>query len=52
MKYAVIVWATERDVLEEGKGFVYGWYEALATALNTATDLRRVYFSAVAVKML
>ena len=52
MKYAVIVWLSESEFLT-GTGTVYGWYEALATALNTATNLRQDgrYWHTVAVKM-
>jgi hypothetical protein len=52
MKYAVIVWRTESEIGENGQ--VYGWYESLATALNTATNLQQhgTFFKATAVKVL
>ncbi len=50
-KYAVIVFKTEQHV--QGTGEIYGWYESLATALNTATNLQQfgTVFSAVVVKL-
>lgn len=53
MRFAVIVWRTESEVLNTN-GDVYGWYESLATALNTATNLQQfgTFFKATAVKML
>lgn len=52
-KYAVIVWLTHSTVAT-APGMVYWWYEALATALNTATDLQRngTVAHAVVVKVL
>jgi hypothetical protein len=52
-KYAVIVWTSEDDLLNN-HGTVYGWYVALATALNTATNLMQhgSFWHAVAVKLL
>lgn len=53
MKYAIVVWATQ-DEVNPGVGVVYGWYEALATALNTATNLVQngYFFKATVVKAL
>jgi hypothetical protein len=53
MRYAVIVWRTESEMLTEN-GQVYGWYESLATAVNTATNLVQsgAFWQAVAVRML
>lgn len=52
-KYAVIVWRTP-DTFCDGHGTVYGWYEALATTVVTASDLMRngTVYHAVAVKCL
>ncbi len=51
MKYAVIVFRVESDL--EGNGTVYGWYEALATACNTAINLQQfgIFFKATVVKV-
>jgi hypothetical protein len=38
--YGVIVFDSAEDVLH-GNGRVYGWYEELATALKTATNLNQ-----------
>lgn len=38
MKYAIIAFSDEASV-KTGNGRVYGWYESLATAINTATNL-------------
>ncbi len=53
MRFAVIIFSTESESLI-GTGSVYGWYESLATALNTATNLNQSgkYWNAVALKML
>ncbi len=53
MKYAIIVWRTESEV-SSGNGDVYGWYESLATALNTATNLQQwgTFWKASVVKAL
>jgi hypothetical protein len=40
-KYAVIVWRTQSDFERDDPGAVYGWYEHLGTAINTALDLQR-----------
>lgn len=37
-KYLVVVWVSLEKVPTEN-GMIYGWYETLATALNTATNL-------------
>jgi hypothetical protein len=52
MKYAIIVWAT-KDEVNPGPGVVYGWYESLATAVKTATNLVQfgTFFQATAVKV-
>ena len=55
MKYAVIVWYSRSDLITgTSNGIVYGWYESLATALNTATNLNQggTVWQATAVKML
>ncbi len=51
--YAVIVW-TEGTDPTTAPGTVYGWYESLATALKTATNLTLwgVYAHSVAAKAL
>jgi hypothetical protein len=57
LQYAVIVWMFETDVGQDsssGNGVVYGWYESLGWAMNTASDLIRnkTFGHAIAVKML
>jgi hypothetical protein len=51
MRFAIIVWADEG---KEGNGQIYGWYEALGTAVNTALNLRQngSYWHAVVVRMI
>lgn len=52
-RYAIITWLTESDVLTSN-GNVYGWYESLSTALNTATNLQQygTFWKATVVKAL
>lgn len=40
MKFAIITFKDANEIVN-GTGTVYGWYESLATALNTATNLRQ-----------
>lgn len=53
MKYAVIVWRVDSEILTSN-GDVYGWYESIGTAVNTAVDLMRqgAFAKAVAVKLI
>ena len=53
MEYAIIVFPTQKD-MTTGKGTVYGWYESLATALKTCTNLTQqgTFYHAVAMKVL
>lgn len=50
-KFAVVVFINEQEVVDSN-GSVYGWYESLATALKTATNLIQngSFFHAVAMK--
>ncbi len=53
MKFFILAYKTAADVITD-KGYIYGWYESLATALNTCTNLRQqgVVWQAVACKVL
>ncbi len=53
MKYAIVVWMSESEV-QSSEGSIYGWYESLATALNTAVNLRQSgkYWQASVVKLI
>lgn len=54
MKYAIIVWTVQETECTTTPGIVYGWYESLATALKTATNLVQsgLFYQATAVKAL
>jgi hypothetical protein len=54
MRYAVIVFRTESELARGEGGTVYGWYEQLGTAVNTALNLRQqgAYWYAVVVKVI
>jgi hypothetical protein len=53
MKFAVIVWRTDADVIH-GNGDVYCWVETLGCAVNTALNLMQsgTFAKAIAVKMI
>jgi hypothetical protein len=53
MKYAIIVWTKDSEIFN-GTGDVYGWYESLATATNTAVNIVQngSFAKAVVVKVL